>query len=70
MTRDTFSLIISLLGTIAGIFSIVVSYLTIGVKSDKRKKQLHWIVSIVFFLQHWQMYFLYSRMILEMNMIV
>ncbi len=28
MTRDTFSLIVSLLGTIVGIFSIVVSYLT------------------------------------------
>ena len=41
MTRDTFSLIVSLLETIAGIFSIVVSYLTIGVESDKKKKQLY-----------------------------
>lgn len=37
MTRDAFSLVVSLLGKIAGIFSIVVSYLTIGVESDKKK---------------------------------
>ena len=47
MTRDTFSLIVSLLGTIAGIFSIVVSYLTIGVESDKKKKQWYWVVFII-----------------------
>lgn len=47
MTRDTFSLIVSLLGTIAGIFSIVVSYLTIGIESDKKKKQWYWVVFII-----------------------